>query len=79
MFVKEHDDLSDCFHPVCVVLIAGSFCIAKYQFTSSSKHLVHWRRAIDKVYSWTFLNKESDIMHPSVAYKVGGIPSGVRE
>ena len=31
--------------------------------TSTGKHMKYWRCAVDKVKTWTFLNKESEPMH----------------
>ena len=34
------------------------------RLTSTSKHMEYWRSAVDKVKTWTFLNKESEPMRP---------------
>jgi hypothetical protein len=66
MFVREVDDLSDSFNAgMCYPDCRQLLCC---HLTSISKHLEHWRSAVDKVYSWTFLNKESEAMHPSPSY-----------
>ena len=38
--------------------------LLRCHLTSTSKHMEGWRSAVDKIKSRTFLNKESEAMHP---------------
>jgi len=60
-FVKEFDDLFDSF--IGVTLSPDHGKLLRCRLTSTSKHMEYWRTA-DKVKTWTFLNKESEPMHP---------------
>jgi len=58
-FVKEVVDLFD------VIGVAHSPDRGKLlccHLTSTSKHMEYWRGAVDKVKTWTFLNKDSEPM-----------------
>jgi hypothetical protein len=61
-FVQEVDDLFDSFIGVTVSPDRRKrVCCC---LTSTSKHMEYWRNAVEKVKTWTFLNKESEPMHP---------------
>ena len=62
MFVKDFDDLFDSFIGVTHFPDHGK--LLRCHLTSTSKHMEYWRSAVDKVKTWTFLNKESEPMHP---------------
>ena len=75
-FVKEVDDLFNSFSGVTRCPDHGKLLrchltsTSKHMeywrraVTSTSKHMEYWRSAVDKVKTWTFLNKESKPMHP---------------
>ena len=60
-FVKEVDDLFDSF--IGVTRFPDHGKLLRCRLTSTSKHMEYWRSAVDKVKTWTFLNKESEPMH----------------
>ena len=61
-FVKEVDDLFDNFIGVTRSPEYGKFL--RCHLTRQTKHMESWRSAVDKVKTWTFLNKESEPMCP---------------
>jgi hypothetical protein len=61
-FVKEVDDLFDSFTGVTRSPDHGK--LLRCRLSSTSKHMEYWRSAVDKVKTWTFLNKKSEPMHP---------------
>jgi hypothetical protein len=61
-FVHEVIDLFDSFIGVTVSPNHGN--LSCFHLTSTIKHTDYWRNAVDKVITWTFLNKESELMHP---------------
>jgi hypothetical protein len=65
-FVKEYDDLFDSFLDVTLSPDRGKLLRCHH----TSKHMEYWRSAVDKVKTWTFLNKESEPMHPQPSQKV---------
>jgi len=62
VFVKEVDDLFDSFIGVTCSPDHGK--LLRFRLTSTRKHMEYWRSAVDKVKTWTFFNKESELMHP---------------
>ena len=61
-FVKEADDLFDSFIGVTHSPDHGK--LLRCHLTSTTKHMEYWRSAVDNIKPWTFLNKESEPMHP---------------
>jgi hypothetical protein len=60
VFVNEVDDLFDSFSGVTRYPDHGK--LLHCHLTSTIKHMEYWRSAVDKVKTWTFLNKESEPM-----------------
>jgi hypothetical protein len=61
-FLKEVDDLFDRF--IGVTRFPDHGKLLRCHLTSTSKHMEHWRSAVDKVKTWSYLNKESKPMPP---------------
>jgi len=61
-FVKEVDDLLDSFNGVTRSPDHGK--LLRCCLTSTSKHIEYWKSKVDKVKSWTFLNKEFEPTRP---------------
>jgi hypothetical protein len=61
-FVKEFDDLFDSFIGVTRSPDCGKLLLC--HLTSTTEHMEYWRSAVDKVKTWTFLNKKSVPMRP---------------
>jgi hypothetical protein len=59
-FVKEVYDLFDSFIGVTRSPDHGK--LLHCRLTSTIKHMEHWRSAVDKVKTWSYLNKESKPM-----------------
>ena len=62
MFVKGVVDLFDNFIGITCCPDCGK--LLRCHLTSTSKHKEDWRNTVDKIKSSTFLNKESEAMHP---------------
>ena len=59
-FVREVYDLFDSIIGVTRSSDRGK--LLRCRLTSTSKHMEYWRSAVDKVKTWTFLNKKSEPM-----------------
>jgi hypothetical protein len=57
-FVNEVDELFDSFNGVTREPDQGK--LLRCHVSSISKHMEYWGNAVDKVKSWTFLNKKSE-------------------
>ena len=62
-FVKEIESFFDNFSPVPCNPNHGKVSCCRW--SSTSKHLEYWQNSASKIKSWTFLNKECELIRPT--------------